>query len=319
MASSGSGLQDIFSDQAIFEEMFGIPLRRFENSADSDSEEELEEEIDDVEKLLCASVLQEDYLDLSGPPLPALESTTVEETAIQEQDTQEQESSTLPTPAELQVPLFESNWHDSNFHEVPVDPFQEETGIAVDVPENPSALDLFSLYFHLETFQHIADETNKYAEWVQQQRGKVDATWKPTSAEEMKAFVGCTIMMAINSLPVLHMYWMQDPFLRNDGITAVFTRDRYKKMSQYFHLNDNTKQKKKGEDGYDILYKIRPILDMCTTTFQTVVKPAKELSVDEGMIKYKGRVSFLQYMPKKPVKRGIKVRTHNHSSTRETT
>jgi hypothetical protein len=106
MASSGSGLQDIFSDQARFEEMFGIPLRRFENSADSDSEEELEEGIDDVEKLLCASVLQEDYLDLSGPPLPALESTTVEETAIQEQDTQEQESSTLPTPAGPQVPLF---------------------------------------------------------------------------------------------------------------------------------------------------------------------------------------------------------------------
>jgi hypothetical protein len=208
-----------------------------------------------------------------------------------------------------------SNWHDSNFHEVPVDPFQEETGIAVDVPENPSALDLFSLYFHLETFQHMADETNKYAEWVQQQRGKVDATWKPTSAEEMKAFVGCTIMMAINSLPVLHMYWMQDPFLRNDGITAVFTRDRYKKISQYFHLNDNTKQKKKGEDGYDILYKIQPILDMCTTTFQTVVKPAKELSVDEGMIKYKGRVSFLQYMPKKPVKRGIKAWIIAGSST----
>ena len=32
----------------------------------------------------------------------------------------------------------------------------------------------------------------------------------------------------------------------------------------------------------------------------------KEISVDESMISYKGRLSFLQYMPKKPHKWGIK-------------
>ena len=31
------------------------------------------------------------------------------------------------------------------------------------------------------------------------------------------------------------------------------------------------------------------------------------MSVDEGMIKYKGRLYFRQYMPKKPIKYGIKV------------
>ena len=35
--------------------------------------------------------------------------------------------------------------------------------------------------------------------------------------------------------------------------------------------------------------------------------PGRCLSVDEGMIKYKGRLFFRQYMPKKPVKWGIKV------------
>ena len=142
--------------------------------------------------------------------------------------------------------------------------------------------------FQPETFQHITDETNQYAEWVQQKSGEVDASWKPTCIEEMRAFIGCTIMMAINSLPSLPMYWREDPFLQNDGITTVFTRDCYKKILQYFHLNDNTKQKKKGEEGYDILYKVRPILEMCNRTFHIILKPARELSVDEGMIKYKG-------------------------------
>ena len=34
--------------------------------------------------------------------------------------------------------------------------------------------------------------------------------------------------------------------------------------------------------------------------------PHREQSIDEAMVKYKGRVKFLQYMPMKPCKRGIK-------------
>ena len=33
--------------------------------------------------------------------------------------------------------------------------------------------------------------------------------------------------------------------------------------------------------------------------------PHKQLSVDEAMIKFKGRSSLKQYKPKKPIKRGI--------------
>ena len=36
-------------------------------------------------------------------------------------------------------------------------------------------------------------------------------------------------------------------------------------------------------------------------------KPGQELSIDEGKIKYKGRLSFLQYMPAKPTKYGVKL------------
>ena len=36
-------------------------------------------------------------------------------------------------------------------------------------------------------------------------------------------------------------------------------------------------------------------------------KPGREVAVDEAMIKFQGRSSMKQYMPLKPVKRGIKV------------
>jgi len=35
--------------------------------------------------------------------------------------------------------------------------------------------------------------------------------------------------------------------------------------------------------------------------------PAKEISIDEAMIKFKVRSSLKQHMPKKPIRRGIKV------------
>lgn len=38
-----------------------------------------------------------------------------------------------------------------------------------------------------------------------------------------------------------------------------------------------------------------------------IYEPSKNISIDEGMIAYKGQLSFRQYMPAKPTKYGIKV------------
>ena len=46
---------------------------------------------------------------------------------------------------------------------------------------------------------------------------------------------------------------------------------------------------------------------MVQHTFQNSYKPGKHQSIDEGMITYKGRLSYVQYLPSKPIKRGIKV------------
>ena len=47
-------------------------------------------------------------------------------------------------------------------------------------------------------------------------------------------------------------------------------------------------------------------MDPLIKNFQKVFVPQKQLSIDEAMISYKGRLSFLQYLPKKPRKWGMK-------------
>ena len=60
-------------------------------------------------------------------------------------------------------------------------------------------------------------------------------------------------------------------------------------------------------DGYDALYKVRPLIDQLTTVFPKYYQPARELSLDEMMIGSRCRIAFLQYIPKKPTRFGIKV------------
>jgi hypothetical protein len=62
-----------------------------------------------------------------------------------------------------------------------------------------------------------------------------------------------------------------------------------------------------GDPGYDKLGKIKPILERVRKVFRSVYCPPQNISIDEAMIPFKGRSTLKQYMPLKPVKRGIKV------------
>ena len=84
------------------------------------------------------------------------------------------------------------------------------------------------------------------------------------------------------------------------------SRDRFLLVLKFLHLTNNDHQVQRGQPGHDKLFKIRKFMVALIKRFQQVYRPAKEISIDESMISYKGRLSFLQYMPKKPVKWGMK-------------
>ena len=75
-------------------------------------------------------------------------------------------------------------------------------------------------------------------------------------------------------------------------------------MARY--LNNNAHNIPKGQPGHDPLYKLRPLLDPLIGNFQAAYTLNRELSVDEAMVGFKGRLSFLQYLPRKPTKWGMK-------------
>jgi hypothetical protein len=76
-------------------------------------------------------------------------------------------------------------------------------------------------------------------------------------------------------------------------------------MRTYIHLSS---QKKKGRPHYNPLLKVAYILDQLMEGMRKAWIPGDKCTADESMIWYMGcAVSFVQYMPQKPIKHGLKV------------
>ena len=84
-------------------------------------------------------------------------------------------------------------------------------------------------------------------------------------------------------------------------------RDRFFELHRYFHFADNATLAQPGSPDYKKLGKVQPVIDSLHESFQSVYAPGKNVSMDEAMVPFKGRSTLKQYMPKKSVKRGIKV------------
>ena len=82
---------------------------------------------------------------------------------------------------------------------------------------------------------------------------------------------------------------------------------RYQKLIQYLHVSDRANDPAQNSADYDNLYKIHPVLNMVQDSFAESYKPGQNQTTDEGMIAFKGRLSYVQYLPAKPIKTGIKV------------
>ena len=86
----------------------------------------------------------------------------------------------------------------------------------------------------------------------------------------------------------------------------IMKRNRFSLVLRFLHLNDSTQYIRKGEPGHDPLFKLRPFIEPLFRCFQASYTLSKEICVDESIIGYKGRQNFIQYMPKKPTKWGMK-------------
>lgn len=177
--------------------------------------------------------------------------------------------------------------------------FHEVSGSNISDCEYPC--EYFLQLFPKELIEKLVFETNLYA------TQKQTPQFSTTTVDEIKTFLGINIIMGIKKLPSYKDYWSSSPVLRDSYISSCMSSKRFSCLLGNLHVNDNILQPKKGERGFDKLYKIRPLLSTLSETFKNSYSSLEFQSIDESMIKFKGRSSIRQYMPNKPIKRGYKV------------
>ena len=104
------------------------------------------------------------------------------------------------------------------------------------------------------------------------------------------------------SYPTLQQYWCRSWPFPTSTFSSIMPRDCFLLILKFLHLTNNNNQIPLGHPEHDWLFILRSFMTALITCFKLLYRPHKEISVDESMISYKGRLSFLQYIPKKPKK-----------------
>lgn len=163
------------------------------------------------------------------------------------------------------------------------------------------------MLFGEPVFDLIVEETNRYARQKLARSAARLTKWTDVNKRELKAYFGPYIIMGINTLPRIAMNWSSNQCIGNIGVQETMTKNLFEEISQYMHFSDSTQEAQGRDDDYDRLFKVRRIMNIVLSNFKRVYNPSKNMSINEGMIAYKGRLSFRQFLPAKPTNYGIKV------------
>ena len=164
-------------------------------------------------------------------------------------------------------------------------------------------MEIFEHFFPPKLIRHISDETNRYAAAnPKDQTPSHMKEWFNTTQEEMSVFMAMIILMGIMPKPNIKLYWTRDSVLETPFFPNTMPRDRFMALLAYLHFADNN-----HADVNDRLCKIRPVVSEVTDNFKSVYVPSSQITTDESLWKFKGRLKFKQYNPNKRARFGIKV------------
>ena len=110
-------------------------------------------------------------------------------------------------------------------------PLVEPFGPSTILP--PTVLEVFQIFFTTALMVTVVQQTNLYAHQV---RGcAAEGQWTDITAD-MWAFLGFVILMGINQLPQLNLYWNTSPEFHYRAIAERIPRNRFKNILRFLHF-----------------------------------------------------------------------------------
>ena len=108
--------------------------------------------------------------------------------------------------------------------------------------------------------------------------------------------------MGLTQYPRMDYHWIKTPLYTCNFCQNIMKKREFFLLHGFLHYADNT-----IANNDDKLFKVRKLFLLLTARFQRFYIPNRELTIDERIVKYTGRLSFLQFIRSKPTPWGIKV------------
>ncbi|GBN36326.1 PiggyBac transposable element-derived protein 4 [Araneus ventricosus] len=189
-------------------------------------------------------------------------------------------------------------------------PFTGNPGIKVSLRQSDDPLDYFCLFFDDEVISFIAKETNSFAEEHFSNLELTPSTralqWKDVTSEELKRFISLLILQGIVQKPTEKWFWSKRPILCTPFFGNVMNEKRYSLIMKFLHFQSSNDSEDESPSN-NKLKKIGKFHSMLMQRFQSTYIPKQDISIDESLIGYKGRLGWKQYIPTKRSRFGVKL------------
>ncbi|XP_077497366.1 uncharacterized protein LOC144107983 [Amblyomma americanum] len=175
-------------------------------------------------------------------------------------------------------------------------------GAHIDAPHQSSSqgsarpLDYFLMFLTMEMIKTLCENTNKYAQmkiWDRQMYARCDGSWEEVTPLEMLKFIAIIIYMGIVEVPQLHLYWDTGSIYSGLLPRSAMSQNRFFALLTFLHIADPDDSTATASMGKT--WKVSWLLKHVNQTSVNFFQPKCKLSIDERMVRCKGRSGIRQY------------------------
>ncbi|XP_068122125.1 piggyBac transposable element-derived protein 4-like [Hyperolius riggenbachi] len=255
-------------------------------------------------------------LEDSDPDMPSLEDSSDSDAPGNLSSDSESDSDSISSDTEVSDARV---WCPVNTTRAPPPPprfpFTGEPGLKVACEHCPLAY--LQLFFSDAVIDKIVVETNRYAaQEIAAPRRPLSRTrmWEPITKEDLWWFLGLIILQGVVGKPLQKWYWSTNKVIATPFFGTVMSEYRFGLIMKFLHFADNTAFDESTHPAPK-LKKIWEVHQLVMENFRNTYVPQRDISVNESLMAFKGRLSWIQYIASKRARFGVKSYTLCESAT----
>ena len=169
----------------------------------------------------------------------------------------------------------------------------------------------FFRYFLCESIiKFVALNTNhRLAEEFDDIRREHESIGRDVTTDEIYSYCGTLILLGVLKKRDVGIFQLfsneEDNIHRVHYVNATFSRERFRMLSRYLTF-DNPQDRRQRAQLQGKYFKMADVFSNFSNQIRIAYEPSAHLCIDECLYPFRGHCSFIQYMPQKPAKYGLK-------------